>query len=159
MAFIDLEGLGKTPESVHSIERRYVAVRLVITKSQFKAPRIRPYAIATFIKVWLGCTWHNAGTIFLKGRNYCPGEPAFQMWQFPFGHLLKSEGELAAHGHSFIAPPRLFNERDNNQDTIICPNGNESANKMTYNTSIVGNNIPHNNLSPLYGVYRFRRLT
>lgn len=70
-----------------------------------------------------------------------------------------TEGELAAHGHSYIAPPKLFKERDNNQDTIICPNGNECTNEMTYNTSIVGNNIPHNNLSPLYGVYRFRRLT
>ena len=78
---------------------------------------------------------------------------------FSFGVGMLAEGELAAHGHSFIAPPRLFNERDINQDTIICPNGNESANEMTYNTNIVGNNIPHNNLSPLYGVYRFRRLT
>lgn len=70
-----------------------------------------------------------------------------------------TEGELAAHGHPYIAPPRTFAERDINQDAIICPNGNESANAMTYNTSIVGNNTPHNNLSPLYGVYRFRRLT
>lgn len=70
-----------------------------------------------------------------------------------------TEGELAAHGHPYIAPPRLFSERQINQDEIICPNSNESANAMTYNTSIVGNNTPHNNLSPLYGVYRFRRLT
>nr|DAO75844.1 MAG TPA: hypothetical protein [Caudoviricetes sp.] len=69
-----------------------------------------------------------------------------------------AEGELAKHGHPYIAPPRLFNERHINQDEIICPNSNESANAMTYNTSIVGNNTPHNNLLPLYGVYRFRRL-
>ena len=70
-----------------------------------------------------------------------------------------TEGELAAHGHPYIAPPRQFNERHINQNEIICPNSDESANAMTYNTSIVGNNTPHNNLSPLYGVYRFRRLT
>ena len=69
-----------------------------------------------------------------------------------------AEGELAAHGHNYTAPPKLFSERDINQDTIICPTGPESANETTYKTQNVGNNIPHNNLSPMYGVYRFRRI-
>ena len=56
MAFIGSKGLSKPSETVHAIDRRYIGMWLITTKSQFKAPCIRPYAITTFIKVWLGCT-------------------------------------------------------------------------------------------------------
>lgn len=71
-----------------------------------------------------------------------------------------SKGELAAHGHEYLLDT---NKNGTTKDTgawfvdagtIGTPaTGKE---RSTYST---GGNQPHNTLSPVYGVYRFRRLT
>ena len=71
-------------------------------------------------------------------------------------HQLTVE-ELASHNHTYVDAPHFFYQRDTSQDSIICTNSNESSNEYTYNTSSSGGNKPHNNLSPVYACYRFRR--
>nr|DAY71439.1 MAG TPA: Baseplate structural protein [Caudoviricetes sp.] len=65
--------------------------------------------------------------------------------------------ELASHNHTYVDAPHMFYQRDTSQNFIICTNSNESSNEYTYNTSSSGGNKPHNNLSPVYACYRFRR--
>ena len=71
-------------------------------------------------------------------------------------HQLTVE-ELASHNHTYVDAPHMFYQRDTSQNFIICTNSNESSNEYTYNTSSSGGNKPHNNLSPVYACYRFRR--
>ena len=66
-------------------------------------------------------------------------------------------GELPAHNHQIVMPPRLFAERDTTQNSIICVNDNQSANQMTYNTTPVGDGQPHNNMPPYVAVYLYKR--
>lgn len=68
-----------------------------------------------------------------------------------------SIGELPAHNHQIVMPPRLFNERDITQTSIICIHDNQSTNRMTYSTTPAGDGQPHNNMPPYLAVYLFKR--
>lgn len=80
---------------------------------------------------------------------------------FPFGHQLNSEGELAKHTTRFDF---LFSGNTGTQAAvwgIVLTNNPSNTYKDFYPFpySYTGNDEPHNNIAPLYGVYRFRRLT
>lgn len=71
-----------------------------------------------------------------------------------------TEGELAAHSHILQTAPILFNNIDTSMDNCINPDAkNGSCRAENRKTTLSGENKPHNNLMPLYGVYRFRRTT
>jgi len=92
------------------------------------------------------------------------------LFRFPFGQRLNSEGELAAH------KPKVNNARTpSNPETFsvyLAPGTGQIASLTAGggawgaqtnnigNTSFanVGGNQPHNNLPPLYALYRFRRI-
>lgn len=78
----------------------------------------------------------------------------------PSAHQLKSEGELAAHAHAIYA---------GYDGSVVAGTGDKYryqtwANQNTgwktgqLGTSTVGGNNPHNNIAPVYGVYKFRRI-
>lgn len=79
----------------------------------------------------------------------------------PSAHQLKSEGELAAHAHAIYAGYD-GNEVAGTGDKYryqTWANQNTGWKTGRLGTSTVGGNNPHNNLPPLYGVNRFRRIS
>ena len=69
-----------------------------------------------------------------------------------------TEGELAAHSHILQTAPILFGNIDTSVDNCINPDAKNGACRAeNRETTLSGENKPHNNLMPLYSVYRFRR--
>lgn len=85
--------------------------------------------------------------------------------QFPFGFEQMAEGELPHLEGRF--PGAIISSFQEDCTGIVSgtsePNFNKSCNGVGANTwgfkLAFGNNQSHSNISPLYGVYRFRRLT
>lgn len=83
--------------------------------------------------------------------------------QFPFGVELVTEGELA-NVTGTVGQLIIWNTKKLHSGCLSATVGNtkfpslanETCAEATVNISF-GKNQPHNNLSPLYGVYRFRR--
>lgn len=77
-----------------------------------------------------------------------------------------TEGELAKHGHAIHFYNDDWNDSDGNggnynQPGIVHDSPDRSAKNTNRWTDIVestGGNQPHNNLPPLYGAYKFRRI-
>ena len=86
---------------------------------------------------------------------------------FPFGVELVTEGELASHGHAIHFYNDDWNGSDGNsgmynQPGIVHDSIDRSAKNTNRWTDLVestGGNQPHNNLPPLYGAYKFRRIS
>lgn len=78
-----------------------------------------------------------------------------------------TEGELASHGHAIHFYNDDWNGSDGyggtyNQPGIVHDSGDRSAKNTNRWTDLVestGGNQPHNNLPPLYGAYKFRRIS
>lgn len=85
----------------------------------------------------------------------------------PSAHQLNSEGELAKHGHAIHFYNDDWNSSDGNggkynQPGIVHDSMDRSAKNTNRWADLVestGGNQPHNNLPPLYGVYKFRRIS
>ena len=69
-----------------------------------------------------------------------------------------TNAEMPSHTHDFMVPPRLFAERNNDSDAIVCTNANESTNAMIYATTSAGGNVAHNNMPPYKAVYIWKRI-
>lgn len=77
-----------------------------------------------------------------------------------------TEGELASHGHAIHFYNDDWNSSDGNsgvynQPGIVHDSIDRSAKNTNRWTDLVestGGNQPHNNLSPLYGVFKYRRI-
>ena len=74
--------------------------------------------------------------------------------QFPFGHLCKSEGELASHSHIIYAG---YGSQEGVE--IDQPSTNRNSVWSNRRTSSVGGDQPHNTIQPVYGVYRYERVS
>lgn len=78
-----------------------------------------------------------------------------------------TEGELASHGHAIHFYNDDWNSSDGNsggynQPGIVHDSPDRSAKNTNRWTDLVestGGNQPHNNLPPLYGAYKFRRIS
>ena len=78
-----------------------------------------------------------------------------------------TEGELASHGHAIHFYNDDWNSSDgnsggSNQPGIVHDSNDRSAihtNRWADLVESTGGNQPHNNLSPLYGAYKFRRIS
>ena len=78
-----------------------------------------------------------------------------------------TEGEMASHGHAIHFYNDDWNSSDGNsgvynQPGIVHDAPDRSAKNTNRWTDLVestGGNQPHNNLSPLYGAYKFRRIS
>nr|DAO75838.1 MAG TPA: baseplate wedge protein [Caudoviricetes sp.] len=78
-----------------------------------------------------------------------------------------TEGEMASHGHAIHFYNDDWNSSDGNggeynQPGIVHDSIDRSAKNTNRWTDLVestGGNQPHNNLSPLYGAYKFRRIS
>lgn len=66
--------------------------------------------------------------------------------------------EMPSHTHTYLDAPHLYSERDTTAGSIICPNGSESANNMTYATGSAGGGAAHNNMPPYLAVYMWKRI-
>lgn len=77
-----------------------------------------------------------------------------------------AEGELTRHGHAIHFYNDDWNSSDGNsgkynQPGIVHDSVDRSAKNTNRWTDLVestGGNQPHNNLPPIYGVYKFRRV-
>lgn len=74
-----------------------------------------------------------------------------------------TEGELANHSHTVYTDDKFcaYSTGNNNEwkQGLVNINTPSKGAKYAHYIGSVGGDKPHNNLSPLYGVYRFRRLT
>lgn len=77
-----------------------------------------------------------------------------------------TEGELASHGHAIHFYNDDWNSSDGNSGAYNQPGivhdsmdrTDKHTNRWTDLVESTGGNQPHNNLSPLYGVFKFRRI-
>lgn len=76
---------------------------------------------------------------------------------FPFGHLCKSEGELAAHSH-YVGKGKGNEKNPAVYTQLLYLTQWEGKYEYDISTNSVGGNQPHNNLPPVYSVYKFRRV-
>ena len=78
-----------------------------------------------------------------------------------------TEGELASHGHAIHFYNDDWNSSDGNSGAYNNPGivhdatdrSAKNTNRWTDLVESTGGNQPHNNLPPLYGVFRFRRIS
>lgn len=94
--------------------------------------------------------------------------------QFPFGHQLSSKGELAGHKHGQNINGN-GNDGWNNSygELVTLPDIGVGKGQQGYSanpsnwvfgsnriyTDTCGGNEPHNTIQPVYGAYRFRRIS
>lgn len=79
--------------------------------------------------------------------------------QFSFGVELVTEGELARHSH--YSPDNaagLFPGWGNKTGDGWTQEAGQHNNGAQWLSSPTGGNLPHNNLPPLYGIYKFMRV-
>ena len=93
-----------------------------------------------------------------------PSKPSYSIGAFTFAnspsaHQLTSEGELAAHNHGYKTMAGVSQDLDSGPQwrnpAYLGSDANAGNSQM--GTLWAGSNLPHNNLLPLYGVYKFRR--
>ena len=70
-----------------------------------------------------------------------------------------TEGEMAAHGHPFYLYSNTQGAGGNAMMFVDASTKGQYKGSVKWVTENAGNNNPHNNLMPLYGVNRFRRTT
>nr|DAU85638.1 MAG TPA: Baseplate structural protein [Caudoviricetes sp.] len=68
-----------------------------------------------------------------------------------------TEGELASHSH-YVGKGKGNGSAGTVTNNFLYLTQWEGSYEYDISTSNVGGNNPHNNLPPLYGVYRFRRI-
>ncbi len=100
-----------------------------------------------------GGTWERLKDRFVlaAGDAYAAGTTGGEA-----AHAL-TVSEMPSHTHTYVDAPHLYAERDTSQNSIICPNGTESANAMAYNTGAIGSGAAHNNMPPYLAVYMWKR--
>ena len=80
--------------------------------------------------------------------------------QFSFGVETLAEGELASHAHIVAKTSAIVGWSENSPEGVYGDiTSGTTIMKKEPKTYESGGNQPHNNLPPLYGVYRFRRTT
>lgn len=148
-------------KAVHSEKRWQVIVRLVIAKRN---------ADSSSETIFRSCWWEfnsfsiyrKASTLrFLTSPLYERTQTTLHFCQFPFGHLCKSEGEMAKHTHKYnFAFDSAKGSQGLNWGLVLTSNPEQPYTQFyPDDLSFYGNNQPHNNIPPAYGVYRFRRTT
>lgn len=108
---------------------------------------------ATSPAVLFGGTWEQLKDRFLlaAGDAYAEGTTGGEA-----SHTL-TVSEMPSHTHTYLDAPHLYSERDNTLNRIICPNGSETTNDMTYATGSAGGGAAHNNMPPYLAVYMWKR--
>lgn len=156
-ACTDSEELSSTPETVHTVDWGYVVMRLVLTKAKVKTIR--------GIRRWIYAITHAFGAVRRRKNTWgcnilinslpCKiPDWTCDMRQFPFGVGMLAEGELASHAHIVYAG---YGSQEGTEIDHPITNRNSVWNNRK--TSSVGGDQPHNNIPPLYGVNRFRRIS
>lgn len=73
-----------------------------------------------------------------------------------------AEGEMKSHGHPFVLDSPQNGTASSSTGAWYVDAGTKGSDNADYvvrTTQNVGGDQPHNTIQPIYGVYKFRRLT
>lgn len=81
---------------------------------------------------------------------------------FPFGLRVLAEGEMKSHGHPFVLDSPKAGAASSSEGSWYVDAGTKGKDDTEYivrATQNVGGDQPHNTIQPVYGVYRYERVS